>query len=106
MAHCWLTEPRRRPANPPGRRERGTGRLLAQNRGNGVTPRCDTSAAAFRELVHVGPLHHRNISLPDLPISASAQDSALGVLHYDEDFDVLAGVLEFESRWIGPRGSL
>jgi hypothetical protein len=31
---------------------------------------------------------------------------AVGVLHYDEDFDTLATVLEFESRWIAPRGSL
>ena len=29
-----------------------------------------------------------------------------GVPHYDQDFDVLAGVLSFESRWIAPRGSL
>jgi hypothetical protein len=29
-----------------------------------------------------------------------------GVLHYDARFDVLAEALEFESRWIAPRGSL
>ena len=62
--------------------------------------------AAFRDLAHIGPLHHRSVSLPDLLIAASAQDAALGVLHYDEDFDVLAGVVGFESRWIAPRGSL
>ena len=80
---------------------------LAQLRDVPIT-RSVTNAvlAAFRELAHVGPLHHRSISLPDLLISASAQDSALGVLHYDEDFDVLADVLGFESRWIAPRGSL
>lgn len=66
----------------------------------------NVALAAFRELAHLGPLHHRSISLPDLLIAASAQDSALGVLHYDEDFDALAGVLGFESRWIAPRGSL
>ena len=62
--------------------------------------------AALRDLAHVGPLHHRSVSLPDLLVAVSAQDSALGVLHYDEDFDVLAGLLGFESRWIAPRGSL
>ena len=80
---------------------------LAQLRDIPITRSVTNAAlAAFRELAHIGPLHHRTISLPDLLISASAQDAALGVLHYDEDFDVLAGVLGFESRWIAPRGSL
>jgi hypothetical protein len=30
----------------------------------------------------------------------------MGVLHYDADFDVLAEVLGFESRWVAPRASL
>ena len=32
--------------------------------------------------------------------------SAVRVLHYDADFDTLATVLSFESRWIAPAGSL
>jgi hypothetical protein len=80
---------------------------LAQLRDVPITRSVTNAAlAAFRELAQVGPLHHRSISLPDLLISASAQDAALGVLHYDADFDVLATVLEFESRWIARRGSL
>jgi len=46
------------------------------------------------------------VRLPDLLIAACAQDSGVGVLHYDEDFDRLAEVLAFESRWIARRGSL
>ena len=67
-----------------------------------------TNAAqhALRRLARVGPLHHRSVTLPDLLIAAAAQDASVGVLHYDEDFDTLAGVLAFESRWIAPRGSL
>jgi predicted nucleic acid-binding protein len=67
-----------------------------------------TNAAlhAFRELAHRGPLHHRGVKLPDLLIAAAAQDAALGVLHYDEDFDTLSTVLQFESRWVARRGSL
>jgi predicted nucleic acid-binding protein len=42
----------------------------------------------------------------DLLIAAAAQDAAVGVLHYDSDFDTLATVLSFESRWIAPAGSL
>jgi hypothetical protein len=33
-------------------------------------------------------------------IAACAQEAAVGVLHHDADFDRLADVLDFESRWI------
>lgn len=66
----------------------------------------NAALAALRELAHRGPLHHRSVKLPDLLIAAAAADVAVGVLHYDADFDVLAGVLDFESRWLGARGSL
>ena len=67
-----------------------------------------TNAAltAFRELAHVHPLYHRSVRFPDLLIAAAAQDASLGVLHYDARFDRLAEVLDFESRWIAPAGSL
>ena len=42
----------------------------------------------------------------DALIAAVAQESALGVIHYDEHYDRLATVLSFESRWLAPRGSL
>jgi hypothetical protein len=54
----------------------------------------------------VQPLLHRSVKLPDLLIAAAAQDSSVGVLHYDDDFDTLATVLSFDSRWIATRGSL
>lgn len=66
----------------------------------------DAALTALRELAHVQPLHHRSIKFPDLLIAAAAQDGALGVLHYDAHFDRLTEVLEFESRWIAPPGSL
>jgi len=67
-----------------------------------------TNAAlrAFRELAHRQPLLHRSVTNEDLLIAAAAQDAAVGVLHYDADFDTLATVLDFESRWIAPAGSL
>ncbi len=67
-----------------------------------------TNAAqrAFRKLAHMRPPRHRSVSLPDLLIAAAAEDAAVGVLHYDEDFDTLAEVLDFQGRWIAPRGSL
>jgi predicted nucleic acid-binding protein len=80
---------------------------LAQVRDVPIT-RSVTNAAlrAQRDLAHLRPLLHRSVTLPDLLIAAAAQDAAIGVLHYDEDYDTLASVLDFESRWIAPRGSL
>jgi predicted nucleic acid-binding protein len=42
----------------------------------------------------------------DLVIAAAATSAGFGVLHYDGDFDTLAEVLPFESRWLAPPGSL
>jgi len=80
---------------------------LAQLRDVPLT-RSVTNAAqrAYRELAALGPRNQRSVRLPDLLIAACAQDSGIGVLHYDEDFDRLAEVLAFESRWIARRGSL
>lgn len=51
--------------------------------------------------------HHR---LPpvDLLIAALAERHDLGVLHYDHDYDVIAGRtdLSFDSVWLATRGSL
>jgi predicted nucleic acid-binding protein len=80
---------------------------LAQLRSVPVT-RSVTNAAqqALRTLAHDAPLRHRSVKLPDLLIAACAADASIGVLHYDEDFDRLANVLAFESRWIALRGSI
>jgi predicted nucleic acid-binding protein len=74
---------------------------LAQLRDVPIT-RSVTNAAerAYRALAHVHPLFHRSVRLPDLLIAAAAQDAAVGVLHDDRDFDTLATVLTFESRWL------
>ena len=66
----------------------------------------NAALSAYRQLARHHPLAHRRVRMPDLLIAAAAQDAALGVLHYDPDFDVLATVLAFESRWIAPPGSL
>jgi predicted nucleic acid-binding protein len=59
---------------------------------------------ALRALVDRG--QHRRVSFRDVLIAASAESRGLGVLHYDQHFDLLAEVLHCESRWIAPRGSL
>jgi predicted nucleic acid-binding protein len=60
---------------------------------------------AQRQLARIG--HHR---LPpvDLLIAALADRHALGVLHYDSDYDTLANQtdLRFQSTWLAARGTL
>lgn len=81
--------------------------MLSQLRDIPITPAVWTTALeAYRALAHRQPLFHRSVKLPDLLVGAAAADAGLGVLHYDEDFDTLATVLDFESRWIATRGSL
>jgi predicted nucleic acid-binding protein len=52
---------------------------------------------AMRELA--ARSQHR-VRLSDLLIAAAAQEEAIGVLHCDGDFDLLASVLSFQSRWL------
>jgi len=60
----------------------------------------------FGELAGRGPLHHRQIKIPDLLIAAVAARNGLTVVHYDSDFEVIASVTGQKTRWAAPRGSL
>ena len=53
-----------------------------------------------------GPLHHRQVKLPDLLIAAAAEAAEVEVLHYDRDYDAIAAVTGQPTRWIAPRGSV
>jgi predicted nucleic acid-binding protein len=66
----------------------------------------NAALSALRQLAHLQPLYQRSMRFPDLLIAAAAQDAAIGVLHYDHHYERLAEVLEFDSRWIAPAGSL
>ena len=48
---------------------------------------------------------HRT-SLPDVIVATTAAEHGLTVLHHDSDFDIAAEVLEFEHRWVLPRGTV
>lgn len=48
-------------------------------------------------------LHRR--SIPDVLIAAAAPAHGAAVLHYDHDFEVIAGVTGQAHEWIVPRGS-
>jgi predicted nucleic acid-binding protein len=56
-------------------------------------------------------LAHRSSGAQRLPIvdylvAAAAQELGAAVIHYDRDYDTLAEVLEFESIWLAPAGTL
>lgn len=57
------------------------------------------------QLASVG--HHR-MPPADIFLAAIAERHALGVLHYDQDFEILLAKtdLDFFSAWLMPRGSL
>lgn len=60
----------------------------------------------FRELAGRGPLHHRQVKIPDLVIAAVAARNGVPIVHYDGDYDIIAGVTGQPTRWAAPRGSL
>ncbi len=48
----------------------------------------------------------RGRKVPDLLFAAAAERRGLVVLHYDRDFDLIAGVTRQACRWIVQRGSI
>ena len=49
---------------------------------------------------------HRRVNHPDLLIAAAAEAAGVPVLHYDADFDLIAGITGQPVRWIAPKGSV
>ena len=60
----------------------------------------------FELFAERGPLHHRQVGIPDLLIAAAAELAELPVLHYDRDFELIAEVTGQLVRAIAPLGSL
>lgn len=60
---------------------------------------------AMRTLARRSAGAHR-IPIVDYLTAATAQETGTAVLHYDHDYDTLAEVMEFESIWLAPPGSL
>ncbi|MFI5985928.1 PIN domain nuclease [Streptomyces sp. NPDC051555] len=55
-------------------------------------------------LVHRGS--HRSASGIDLLVAVTARAHGLTVLHYDRDFETVAGVTELRTRWLAEPGSI
>jgi predicted nucleic acid-binding protein len=60
----------------------------------------------FEQLSRRGPLHHRQVALPDLLVAAAAELAGMPVCHYDRDFELIAEVTGQPVRAIAPLGSL
>jgi predicted nucleic acid-binding protein len=79
---------------------------LSMLRAAPLTPAVARAAeAAMRTLAHRSSGAQR-IPIVDYLLAAAAQEIGAAVLHYDADYDTLAEVMEFESIWLAPRGSL
>ena len=48
---------------------------------------------------------HRGVGIPDLLIAATAEVHDLVVLHYDNDFDLIASVTKQRTQWVAPAGT-
>ena len=59
---------------------------------------------AQRLLARTG--RHRAVGIADLLTAVLAAEHGLTVLHYDSDFETAAEVLDFEHRWVLPRGTV
>ncbi|CCG03609.1 PIN domain-containing protein [Blastococcus saxobsidens] len=59
---------------------------------------------AQRSLALTG--RHRAVGIADLLTAVLAGEHGSMVLHYDSDFEIAAEVLDFEHRWVVPRGSV
>jgi predicted nucleic acid-binding protein len=60
----------------------------------------------FEQFANHGPLHHRQVKLPDLLVAAAAEIHGVAVCHYDRDFELIAEVTGQRVRAIAPIGSL
>jgi predicted nucleic acid-binding protein len=49
--------------------------------------------------------HHRGINPVDLAIAATAEHHGATMIHYDHDFDTIAGVTEQPTVWVVPQGT-
>jgi len=64
----------------------------------------DRAIAVMELLARRG--QHRGAGIPDLLVAAVAERHGLGVLHYDADFDTIAGVTKQRTQWVVARGSV
>jgi predicted nucleic acid-binding protein len=60
----------------------------------------------YEQLSARGAAHQRSVKHANLLIAAAAEAAGVAVLHYDEDYDRIAGVTGQVTRWLAPKGTL
>ncbi len=105
LAACQMTalEYLNNAANPSSY-ESVWGAIHGQRWINVTTEAMDRALEVHRELASTS--QHRNFRLPDLVIAATAELSGATVLHYDTDYDRIAGITGQPMEWVVERGSL
>jgi predicted nucleic acid-binding protein len=69
-----------------------------------TTAAMDRALAVHRELGRHS--QHRNFRLPHLIIAATAEAHGASILHYDADYDRIAGITQQPTEWVVPQGTL
>ena len=81
--------------------------ILEERRSLDAAPITPQVLARAVELQHaLGRRGQHRVPIPDLIISAAAQVAGLVVLHYDADFERIAGAGGAAHEWVVPQGSL
>jgi predicted nucleic acid-binding protein len=70
------------------------------------TAQWDRALEIYEALARNAGLHHRAVKHPGLLIAAAAEAAGMPVVHYDEDYDLIAQVTGQQVRWLAPRESL
>ena len=60
----------------------------------------------YRLLSDRGQAAHRAVKHADLLIAAAAELAGIGLVHYDNDYDLIAEVTGQTARWVRPRGTI
>jgi predicted nucleic acid-binding protein len=60
----------------------------------------------YRLLSDRGHAGHRAVKHADLLIAAAAELAGIGLVHYDNDYDLIAKVTGQAARWVKPRGTI
>jgi hypothetical protein len=50
--------------------------------------------------------NQRGRKIPDLLVAAAAEETGVGILHYDADFDLIASVTGQAATWVVPAGTI
>jgi len=71
-----------------------------------ITPVAAEARARAVQVELIARGQHRAVAIPDLIVAAVAEVEGLTVLHYDGDFDLIAGITGQPTEWVVSAGSV